>query len=98
MKEYIDRKELFDEIETAIYVYNRADILIPESIRKGLKPLLDKISNTPAAEVKEVIHAKWLGKPLGGYSTVRCSNCNITFKENSGRWKYCPECGAKIDL
>lgn len=49
-------------------------------------------------ELVEVIHAKWIGKPLGGYSTVRCSSCNTSFKENNGRWKYCPECGSKMDL
>lgn len=40
---------------------------------------------------------KWLGKPIAGYSTVRCSNCNASFRENNGKWKYCPECGSKMD-
>ena len=45
-----------------------------------------------------ITHAKWIGKPIAGYSTVRCSNCKSVFRENNGRWKYCPECGAKMDL
>ena len=45
---------------------------------------------------KRVYPAYWIGKPIAGYSTVKCSNCGEFFSENAGRWKYCPECGATI--
>lgn len=39
----------------------------------------------------------WKGKPIAGYSTVRCSECGDVFRENSGKWNYCPNCGSKMD-
>lgn len=50
-----------------------------------------------APTVEERKHGYWKGKPLAGYCTVRCSYCRVSFEGNSGRWKYCPECGAKMD-
>ncbi len=47
--------------------------------------------------VVEGRHGYWIGKPLAGYCTVRCSYCRVSFEGNSGRWKYCPNCGAKMD-
>ena len=38
----------------------------------------------------------WIGRPIAGYSNVRCSECNTVFSNNSGKWKFCPECGAKM--
>lgn len=49
-----------------------------------------------AIEALERKHGVWLGKPLGGYSTVQCSVCRSAFLENSGRWNYCPNCGADM--
>lgn len=40
---------------------------------------------------------KWIGKPIAGYSNVRCSNCNNVYIDNSGKWNYCPNCGAKMN-
>ena len=42
-------------------------------------------------------HGKWIGKPIAGYGIVRCSNCRSIFMENSGKWRYCPNCGAKME-
>ena len=48
-------------------------------------------------DADEVRHGRWEGKPIAGYSTVRCSECGEAFMENSGKWNYCPNCGAKMD-
>lgn len=100
MKEYIERndliRELEDDLANDINMYNSH---IDKEIRDDkICFACDVLASAPAADVRKVVHAKWLGKPLGGYSTVKCSNCNMSFKENNGRWKYCPECGAKMDL
>lgn len=50
----------------------------------------------PTSDVVEAKHGEWLGKPLGGYSTVRCSVCRNAFLENSGKWNFCPNCGADM--
>jgi hypothetical protein len=38
----------------------------------------------------------WIGKPVAGYCDVRCSLCRAVFTANSGKWNYCPNCGAKM--
>lgn len=48
----------------------------------------------PVAEERK--HGHWIGKPIAGYSLVRCSVC-FAFANNIERWNYCPNCGAKMD-
>lgn len=47
-------------------------------------------------EFAEVKKGKWIGKPLAGRCTVRCSNCRNVFAENNGLWNYCPNCGTDM--
>ena len=49
----------------------------------------------PTVDAVPVVHGHWIGKPLAGYSTVKCSACGSAFVENNGKWKYCPDCGSK---
>lgn len=49
-----------------------------------------------ATTVEERKHGHWIGKPIAGYSMVRCSVC-FAFANNIERWNYCPICGAKMD-
>lgn len=58
--------------------------------------LYDMISMLPSAQLEQK-KGKWIGKPIAGYATVRCSVCNDVFCENTGRWNYCPNCGAKME-
>lgn len=46
--------------------------------------------------IEERKKGKWIGKPIAGYTTVRCSVCNNVFSENNGRWNFCPHCGADM--
>lgn len=63
---------------------------------------LDEISVKRFNEITPTIHAverkkgKWIGKPIAGYCTVRCSVCKNVFLENNGRWNFCPDCGADM--
>ena len=62
----------------------------------AIKHLID-VKTIPTADVVEVVHGYWKGKPIAGYCTVRCSVCGSAFLDNEGRWNYCPNCGAKMD-
>lgn len=69
-----------------------------------LADIVDLIDRTDTNRIichgKEFIltkHGYWKGKPIAGYSTVRCSECGDVFMENSGKWNYCPNCGTKMD-
>lgn len=57
--------------------------------------VVDLIDEAPTVEERK--YGLWLIKPLAGRSTVRCSCCRTVFRENSGKWTYCPYCGAKMD-
>ena len=75
---------------------------VPESKIVKLMDLsedsINKIAEAVAQKIAEPVkHGYWRGKPIAGYSTVGCSNCGDVFLENSGRWNYCPTCGAKMD-
>lgn len=56
----------------------------------------------PTADVQEVKHATWIGKPISGYYYCKCSNCHKMTEVFVSRYrvvtqKYCPNCGAKMD-
>lgn len=60
------------------------------------------ISEMPAADVAEVKHGKWIEKEtyLGTY--YDCSICGESFcfiegSPTDNLYKYCPNCGAKMD-
>lgn len=102
MKEYINREDLMDVRQKAIWVYENANILNAKAIRDNLEPLLDKIVDLPAADVVDTVKGKWLtvyhdGKFKGG----KCSKCGKYRKASSMKalrksYKFCHGCGAKM--
>lgn len=56
----------------------------------------DAIERIPTADVREVKHAKWLPYRFG-LEVVACSNCRAVY-EGGDSFRYCPKCGARIDL
>ena len=79
MAEYIDREKLLRDIDH----YHVSDGKFQHWVEIQL-----------AADVAPVVHGEWIGKPIAGYSNVRCSNCRTVYSDNNGRWNYCPNCGA----
>ena len=92
MSRYKDADALRRKVKTECNPYGKPSI----DFESG-KRVLDMIDKQPTADVVPVKHGYWKGKPLAGYSTVRCSVCGHAFMENSGKWKYCPDCGAQMD-
>jgi hypothetical protein len=71
--------------------------LFPYCTRDGdFVDACDAICEAPTADVVERRVGKWIGKPIAGFSNVRCSNCNNVYLDNSGKWNYCPNCGADM--
>lgn len=62
------------------------------------------IGKTPAAEVALVRHGRWIDKPTGRYGQWQawCSECNERCgcggTIESQHKRFCPNCGAKMDL
>ena len=66
--------------------------------------VLHKIRNYPTADVVEVKHGKWqfvnqatnyLEPPTG--DMCKCSVCEYEIDVSEAHFKYCPNCGAKMD-
>ena len=96
MKEYIERRNL---IET--YCKDNCG-------NRRCRDAWDKctfisyVLEEPTADVREVIHAKWINaypdiEPNQMFMYGICSNCKFE-QSISIDLKYCPECGAKMDL
>lgn len=58
--------------------------------------IMQMLDNTPAAEVREVKHGKWLNYRFG-LEVVTCSICRAVY-EGGDSFRFCPKCGAKMDL
>ena len=93
MTDYIDRLAIMKEFADFVRESNNSDFARTPTWNDAV--LL--VGSMPSAEAEPVKHGRWIGKPIAGYSTVRCSVCKEAFTENTGRWKYCPNCGAKMD-
>lgn len=60
--------------------------------------LFDKLAKVPAADVAEVVHARWERVRSNWY----CTGCNKGYRITKGApiassFSYCPNCGAKMD-
>ena len=95
MNEYIKRDVAINFVEK--YTPNFDGETTMQCVRTALE-------NAPAADVKEVVHAKWEwfdawegDDAFGKWMTLRCSHCLETegARENA---KYCSNCGAIMDL
>ena len=68
-------------------------------ITPSTKSVLKKIiRSAPVAGAAPVVHGCWIEKPfLMGISRF-CSKCGDNFGMPHGVYRYCPTCGAKMDL
>lgn len=53
------------------------------------------IDEFPAADVAPVVHGRWIDNGIPGSMLSGCSECGFTCGAYS--FKYCPNCGAKMD-
>ena len=87
MAEYIDREEYCEK-------YCRCS---NEYCDKESCP----IWKAPAADVAPVVHGRWkyIPQTINTYGQLRCSICNWWTLDLSvdRSYRYCPNCGAKMD-
>lgn len=98
MTEYIERKALVHHLENCIDEVNNTN-----GYTEDFKTCLRLVKNLPAADVEEVKHGKWIEYPRAHY--FKCSECKETVPYKKAvlirgkrKYKYCPNCGAKMDL
>ena len=74
-----------------------AESLIADPILKmAVNAVLNK---TPRVDAVEVVHGRWEKAHIAGYLKCNCCKGAFIYKEwlESGKWSYCPNCGAKMD-
>lgn len=83
--EYISR-------EAAQYKIREQNINPETPFGEGLSAAIDILQGIPAADVAEVVHARWGADADGDYY-----RCNACAEWQDRKTVYCPECGAKMD-
>ena len=83
MAEYIEREEA---LEALLY----------EICGTGYQTTaMMAVRRIPAADVAPVVHGGWIDNGIPGSMLSGCSECGFTCGAYS--FKYCPNCGAKMD-
>lgn len=85
MPEYIERGSAYADFE-------KCNAGNPKWTPGRVKAL---IARQPAADVAPVRHGRWLPQVVLGQKAWDCSECKTL---GSPHWKWCPNCGAKMDL
>lgn len=95
MPKYVDLDKLVSELdehyETLGKKYGFDDMYV-----RGYGEAINDMEDKSEADVQEVKHAKWLPYRFG-LEVVACSNCRAVY-EGGDSFRYCPKCGAKMDL
>lgn len=84
MAEYIEREEVLLAVMNAGCPANT----------------IEAIMSVPTAEVEPVRHGKWIGASISGIDHYRCTECGEYIESvwtSNFDYRYCPNCGARMD-
>lgn len=56
------------------------------------------IEKMPTVDAEPVAHGRWIERPFLLGTTHVCSECGDYYGMPHGVFKFCPNCGAKMDL
>lgn len=69
---------------------------LDDAYEQGWLDALGNLKNAPTADVAPVVHGRWVPFHSQAAGDIQyCSACEIGF---AARMKYCPNCGAIMDL
>ena len=98
MPEYIEREAVIKRLEASPLIKN---YLIMRGRQNLINGIIDLIKRQPTADVVEVRHGEWIYCPetINLRSHFYCSACNGIRLEHytKNNFRYCPNCGAKMD-
>ena len=77
------KRDIHDEYSRALYDCCEVDV--------------DLIDEIPAADVAPVVHGKWDVVEGRRLDNAICSNCGRRFQAYYEAYRFCPNCGAKMD-
>ena len=101
MAEYIEREAISEEIRK-YYYKNPPNFSYGEGFDRGLDRAQRAILDAPAADVAQVRHGRWVDRIVDENEVIQpwmkryyCSEC---LEDGNQSWfKFCPNCGAKMD-
>lgn len=95
MPEYIEREAVIKRLEASPLIKNCS---IFRGVQNLIDGIIDLIKRQPTADVVEVRHSEWKQVTFSdGTKSCKCCMACGTFVEPKYNYKYCPECGAKMD-
>lgn len=92
MSELINKAELLADFESKCI---KECEFCPFNIYNGESSQCALVVLAPAVDAEPVQHGRWIGTPIG---TIKCSLCGGSYNIYKGFAKYCPNCGARMDL
>lgn len=103
MGEYINKLEVIELADDILHIVDelRSCSQIDYHAYSELFDNLSGFDTIPAADVAPVVHGKWIVvQTFDDCVYAKCSNCDVTqiFYHNKPLTKFCPDCGAKMDL
>lgn len=101
MAEYIKRSAVFEQFDNADADVCETDDFGGVDYGFGMKNIKELINAIPAADVAQVVHGRWeyITQTFNTLGQIRCPFCAWWSLDQSidGIYKYCPNCGAKMD-
>ena len=100
MDEYVNRKKLEEAFDNADTDFCESDMDGHNDWGFGRENVRDVIRSVPAADVAPVVHGKWAPSEEnpGFLVCSACGDCYVVDEWADGKkWRYCPNCGAKMD-
>lgn len=94
MDEYIKREELALKVKRNLMP--NVDVDGTVSVENAERYFLNLLAEQPVADVVEVKHGYWVEYQIP--NLVCCSECDWGTGVEEKFFKYCPNCGAKMDL
>ena len=92
-KRLIDADALFGKMEETPWYNNKDRDEIAEEL----------VFNAPTVDAVPVVHGRWELDKYGGVACTKCGKCvsiggETALHNAKSSQKYCPNCGAKMDL
>lgn len=95
MAEYIEREALLAfPIRTNHYDKENGNL----DFILGIESVMEYAEYIPAADVMPVKHGRWICEETLGIISLNGYECSICHNYNGRATKYCPNCGAKMEV
>lgn len=94
----IDADKLLEKTECLFKDLNSTEDYMGIGYNHGVGDSMAIIKNAPTIEAEPVKHGRWINDNGLHKCSVRCSNCDEQYIAYPGEFKYCPNCGMKMDL